>query len=192
MNNTQTSGKGFGALFVLIAVVVIAAIGLGGYYVWRTYQAKPRPTTTQTTKATEQQTTTTATSTDGIFVKEWGIQIPVVHADDYTYNVVDANTIEINSKTLLSAETSIQCSPATSSVVDPNGGVGLIWRKTSVEPGPAQYSPKVGNYYYALVTGSQAICLDAPGYDMHHDVANEADMAAEDALRTAMANISVM
>lgn len=189
MNEPLKTNKGFGVLFVLIALAIVAAIGLGGYYVWRTHQREQQPSVATQT-AESQQTTATMQTTNGIFVHEWGIQIPVADAEDYEYHVADANTIDISSKTLRDAEAMIQCSPSTATVGDSEGHVGMIWRKPAVEPGPATYSPKVGNYYYAFVTGSQAICTDAPGYNMKYDVVNGVKMITLESVIAAMAHIT--
>jgi len=53
----KETDRGFGALFVLIALAVIAAVGLGGYYIWQTRQITLQPAaTTQTTFATNSPT----------------------------------------------------------------------------------------------------------------------------------------
>jgi serine/threonine-protein kinase len=55
---------GRGALWLLVAVVVLGGAGAGGYYVYDAYYAGPTPTSTATTTGTSTTTaTTTATST---------------------------------------------------------------------------------------------------------------------------------
>ncbi len=91
----KLSSKGFGAVEVLVALVVIAVIGFGGYFVWHNHQTKKTDNTksqTSTKQTDNNPTTTTVSTTDG----KASVTLP------NTWHVVgDKQIISVNTNTHL-------------------------------------------------------------------------------------------
>jgi prepilin-type N-terminal cleavage/methylation domain-containing protein len=93
----KLSSKGFGAIEVLVAIVVIAVIGFGGYLVWHNHQDKKatdntKSQTSTTNKTANNPTNTTISTTDG----KVSVTLP------NTWHVVgDKQIISVNTNTHL-------------------------------------------------------------------------------------------
>jgi hypothetical protein len=158
MKNNQ---KGFSAVEALIIVVVMAAIGGIGFYIYNKQKdddkAKKSVEHSQTEKSSEknEEEHSEAEETDPhIDITEWGIEIKISGADKVTYQITnEPGETHQGDAYVASAGLSLAASVTT----DPDcQSLGLgVYRATS-QP---QYltAKKVGDHYY-WITGGPGSC----------------------------------
>src|SRR5262245_6195156 len=121
-------------LYVLLGIVVLVVIGFAGWYVMN-MQPKAGNKTTKTDQSTD---------SSYLDIKEWGIKVPLDANFSYVVSgttMFDGKLIFIRDKRVDAEGKAIQCDTD-------KGHVGSLFRSKTVEPGPAVYSSKVGDYYY--------------------------------------------
>jgi Tfp pilus assembly protein PilV len=113
----RTHQSGFGLVAVLLAVVVVLALGGSGYAVYHAHHKKAPESKSTTTNQSTKSTSTTGSSTTGkstpavtyFTIKEWGVQAPY-SGTDFTYSPVSgySNEMWLTSQQLTNAAP--QCS----------------------------------------------------------------------------------
>ncbi len=98
MGKLRNNEKGFGTVEIILIVVIVALIGVVGWFVYKNHNKTTSTSTTTanttTTKPTTQTSTPTPTTTnkpseaDSLTVKEWGVKVPLSKdISDLTYEV---------------------------------------------------------------------------------------------------------
>jgi len=93
----RLTNKGFGAIGILLIIVVVAVIGVGGWAVYHNdHKAKPAVTTkaASNTKQTtsNKKTTTQTTSTSYMDITQWGVKLPLSSPISGLYYVVSTGS----------------------------------------------------------------------------------------------------
>lgn len=178
MRRIGKNQKGFGVVLVLVLVLVVATLGAAGYYVWHMQQnpsessASATNVSPQSTPATGSSDTNTPQQPHYMVIKEWAIKIPL--SDKFSYHIIPPGTdsagdVMITESQLATDEATAQC-PTSDGY---RGEVATLFRYTSVQPGPAFWSPKINGYYYGFPDpGGTLFCTDVPGYNAQTDSVN--------------------
>lgn len=160
--------KGFSAVILLLALVLVAIVSFTGYYVWNTQSNKK--TNSQQTKTADdsvakKQTDTTATkpadTTKYLVIKEWGVKIPLtdtiadttyLYKNGYVYVSTDSLTKKYPECS--TGKTTVYAYGRFGSMKDPVDAPGAEGQTYGdIMPN----APKVGSYYY-YGTPAQALC----------------------------------
>jgi Tfp pilus assembly protein PilV len=152
MDKIFKNEKGFSGVEVLLAVLVLALIGFGGYYVWH---AQHTTNTNNTSKASSRQktnppphaSTEPSTTPNMLDISEWGVRLTFADADKVSYTIS-------NNQAAFSLKSSV------TSIADCQDLQSALLRTST---GPASSSVhKVDNYYYHIA-GDPAPCSDPNG-----------------------------
>lgn len=154
--------KGFTVVEILLALLVAAAIGFGGYYVWHTQHKNS--TTSNSTPAKSVSTSSSSSSPAStqkyLTITQWGVRALYDGTDSFSYTIVSNGSATIISKEL--AQT-YGCTESGAGVIsrlapadDPNpAGDGTTTAQQSAAANPGVYG-HVGNYYYAFYHNQSA------------------------------------
>lgn len=177
--------KGFSAVVILLALLLIVAIGFTGYYVWNTQQNKKTASAETKTVAvvTPQKTTTNPTPATQdtqkyLVVKEWGIKIPVDDSvDGLSYTLFgQKNTDGIRLSTTALKQISGTCTDneflvfrgkandiVPAEIDDPQNPSFLqTYNSLTVDannPTQRSFKLKIGDYYYTPPGFAGASCV---------------------------------
>lgn len=153
--------KGFTVVEILLALLVAAAIGFGGYYVWHTQHTAKPATTTASTSAPA--TTSTPTTTQKYFtISQWGIKAPYNGSLTFQYRIVTqegATWVYVTSKQLVDAASECTDIVALARYLGSDAYLDGAGRSTgesvlqSVTDGSITEYSKVGSYYYTYSHG---------------------------------------
>lgn len=185
MNKPSHNNKGFGVIGILIVILVVAAVGGAGAYVWHRDHKK-----TATTNTTSSNTTATSTSHSGstsahsststqqsyLTVKEWSIKLPLTNTIDDAYYVVSTSSQDTNGQpnTMWLGLTSLNSKGCDASLVDhgQNTQLGALLRVAPTETDPVsgesykQLYPNgttIAGYYYAYESWTKNKTCASPG-----------------------------
>jgi uncharacterized membrane protein YfhO len=101
MTTTRTKQSGFGIVTVIVALVVILAIGGTGFAIYKHNKKDTKSDSTQTTASKPKNTTadnsqTAQPATQYLVIKEWGIQVPLSDPIKDAYYVVSNSSSDAN------------------------------------------------------------------------------------------------
>jgi cytoskeletal protein RodZ len=166
--------KGFSVVIVLLALILVVAIGFTGYYVWNTQQNKNKDATQSTLDqkdkistnnnsspaSTALQKTESISSTGTqkyLTISEWGVKIPIADSDSITYKITNYDpSQEMMAGTANSTASIYLAASISASDQCRNLAVSFV-RYTNPNPSDDANMIKIDNYYYGL-TGSPASC----------------------------------
>lgn len=176
---TKNRESGFGLIEAIIVIVIVAAIGVGGWYVWQKNQERSSPTAQQTTTTSNETASSIAADKQTFAIAEWNIDAKNKSAYELRYKMSSDKRYAYFTATALTAATSSDaCGIEMINGVQMSGG-GRIARYTADEK-TAEYPDmtaqalaayydkdttlkdkytKVGAYYYFYIT-PQGACSD--------------------------------
>ena len=143
MHKIFKSVKGFGAVELVVALVIVTLIGTAGYLVYKNKHQ-------QVKVITATKTSTPVSKTGYLVVNEWGIKIPIPSTGDtYSYTISDSDNIFLTSQMLTKA-----VADAATAVREDCGLSGIEVSRNS--PGiqftyySYKISPAINGYVYVL------------------------------------------
>ena len=159
----KLDSKGFGALELVLILLVVIVLGGVGYYVYRNHSKKTQTVSTQAA---------TTTPSQDFEVDSWGIMIPL------TGNLVGVKAGTVNDSGYSATDQSVDVvAPALDSTwtceasAGVKGIIGSVSRTTKDKrsgPGEPLVSKKVGTYTYGYEAGG-ANCTTDPLYQQMVD-----------------------
>lgn len=98
---------GFGLVEVIIALVVLALISVGGWFIWQQNQEKEKPASSeQTTSASDESVSPAPVDKQTFTIAEWGIDAKNTSAYELKYKLSDNKRYAYFTATELTAATS--------------------------------------------------------------------------------------
>lgn len=166
----KSNQKGFGAVEVLLVLILIGILGGVGFYVYNSNKkSNQKADTTSTASKAETKVADKSTDTETVkeadanlgylVIKEWGVKIKLRDSMkvSYTYSAEAGNQAAS-----IDYQSSIKPVIKPEFLQDKTCEVGAgVLRSVSVSADQAQYSKKIGNQYYT-VTGAPGACSDNP------------------------------
>jgi hypothetical protein len=184
MKTKQNQQAGFGHLIVLVAVVVILALGGSGYAVYHAHHKKAPESKSTTTNQSTKSTSTTGSSTTGkstpavtyFTIKEWGVQAPYSGSDlSYSPGPDGSSLMLLESQavdaTIPPSDTSPSCRAGNAGLIGrylPNdyvAGTIQITAQSYVTQNSSTVYSKIGSYYYIYVPPTAGCSTDVPPVD---------------------------
>lgn len=159
MNDKRQAG--FDAVMIIIAIVVLAVLGVIGWKLYSSYN-KPaaKTTSSQTGGSTQTNNTSTANQTMYSNIKELGIKLPLSNGiSDLTYvatkNADSSYSLHFSTASIVAAD------PTCDAQADP---LGIYTAYTSAQPNPGTTDAQSGtlevqaNGYYIYYKHTQFVC----------------------------------
>ena len=178
----KLDNQGFGAIEIIMAVVIIGLLGLCGWLFYSRQHKTPTTTSTTSTQAAPAKATTAtpaAPATDPnagyLVIKEWGVKIKMKDAEKVTYTYSATGKGEEQSNGTYDSSVGLAVKPEFLQNKTCKVSVGYD-RYTKVIDFFKESAPKIGNYYY-ISGGSPYNCE------------NDADNALNKSIRTDFVNI---
>ena len=184
---TYKTSAGFTAVEVVITVLVVAALGVGGWYVWHKNQKSDSKQATSSQSSENTQATDPSEGGKYLVIKEWGVRAPLSDGlrGDIEYGIrktvnlagpedsgpVYGEVVYFASKKLAA----ISVNPNTCGLKagaqddrtdqsDPNsydGGPGIALERHSVQPNPTHSTDiQVNGSWYRAVHGNGGVCYE--------------------------------
>lgn len=165
---TRTKQSGFGIVQALIIVVIIVAIGAGGWFV---YQHNRTQSTDAAGNPTGQQTNNTPTqSVSYLTITEWGVKLPLTSGIKDAYYTVGTGSVDQNGQPntmwlgLRSLDGDCDATKANQAGATTISAIGSFDRALPTDTDPISgtlytklYPGKtIGNYYYFYMTNSKS------------------------------------
>ncbi|MBI4034533.1 hypothetical protein HY380_01390 [Candidatus Saccharibacteria bacterium] len=163
----RTNQKGLGHLGLLLAVIVIAAVGFAGWWVFAKNQKDQASSSGQTTNTNNQSPTAPVTGDNYLSIEEWGIKLNMGEIADAAYVLKSGNMAYITTDYLLSnnkCQAYFAPYPAFSflyrGIAEDTvmGSLGEPLTLKAAAAADAKAYPKIGSYYYQLVHGNGFDC----------------------------------
>jgi prepilin-type N-terminal cleavage/methylation domain-containing protein len=174
MNRLNKNQSGFGAIELILVLVIVALISGVGYFVYQSKKNTDKTlASTSSSEGTPQKSTTTKPTTTNtsqsnsasyLVIKEWGVEIPL------TTDIKDAYYAKLKNDTFSEENYAIGTKSLTeldANCAAENLSVSIILRQTVLEHdanakkndpmNSPVYTIKIGNYYYGY-DRSRAAC----------------------------------
>ncbi len=168
MKNLNKNEHGFGAVEIILVLVIVGLLGVVGYMVYKNHNKTTPASTTITTTPVASTTPTTASTTTTprtdlnagyLVVKQWGVKVKLGTADstivEYKLDNSESETPGfgmVQGTATLSLKDSVTTNTDCKSL-----GIYIYRQLISDSNGTATNAKKLGNYYYG-VGGSPYSC----------------------------------
>ncbi len=141
--------KGFAHIAMVLAVIVVAAVGFTGWWVWRDNH-KTKPAITSSSTPTSNISTVPATTQKYLTIKEWGVRMKLVSNISDIYYTVNGQDISLGLRSLDQLETKdgSSCQPDKNSVVLITKYNATEYQNFLKSSGYENNAIHIGNYYY--------------------------------------------
>lgn len=169
--------NGFSAVEIILIIVVVALLGVGGWYVFQN-QNKPADTTTNTSQNDQPQEQKTdeqpADPNEGyLVIKEWGVKLKMKEAAKVTYTFDGVSYSGVHG----TSESSIRLAVKPEYLQDKTCEVSVgmsRYTAANIEPALIDSAIKIGEFYY-LGGGSPYACDDERDNELNKSVRADFD-----------------
>lgn len=190
--------KGFSAVVILLALILVAIVGFTGYYVWNTQQDKNDQNKQAAVANTAKQNTANTNQTEKpdtqkyLIIKEWNVKVPL------TDKIADATYVVTNGTVYLSTQSLTKKYPECAADKTTVFAYGRYDNPNTPNPndpsGETTYgqtlpnAPKVGTYYYYGVPPQAGCTMDTSTQDNGYESLSEYRNAFNEAIKNVKAN----